>query len=211
MIALRRHALVRLSQAPRAGRDADRILADRWQAAGRPFVVARRGAEQDIVALGFCSVDPRHPELRPRRVAAAADPKHVVDVARPPLLAEVAENPMAGTRAATFARLAAAAEREGLDVRVYGSWMWQILTGENHVRETSDLDVLVEVADVAEADRAAAFLEREETALAFKLDGELSFPGLGEVHWREYCQGRAEIAMKSPTGLRLMPRSVLPR
>jgi len=53
------------------------------------------------------------------------------------------------------------------------------------VRETSDLDVLIDVVDADDAERVAAFLEREEASLAFKLDGELSFAGLGEVHWRE--------------------------
>lgn len=209
MTGLRRHALVRLSQAPETGGEADRALAAQWQAMGRPFVVGRRRAELDSVALGFCVVDPRHPELRPRRVAARTAPAHVVDVARPPLLDEIARCPAAAVHAASFARLAGAARDEGLDIRVYGSWMWQALTGEGHVRETSDLDVLVDVADAGEADRAASFLERQEAGLAFRLDGELSFAGLGEVHWREYCQGKTDILVKAVDTLRLMPRAEL--
>jgi phosphoribosyl-dephospho-CoA transferase len=209
MTTLRRHTLVRLSQAPETGNDTDRALGDRWQAAGRPFVVSRRRAEQDAVALGFCVADERYPELRPRRVAARTDPRHVMDVARPPRLDEIACCPAAQAHAASFSRLAGAAERAGLDIRVYGSWMWQVLTGERHVRETSDLDVVVDVADAGEADRAAAFLAQEEAGLAFKLDGELSFAGLGEVHWREYRQGKADVLLKSVDALRLMPRTEL--
>jgi len=208
-MTLRRHALVRLSQAPETGNDTDRALGDRWQAAGRPFIVSRRRAEHDAVALGFCVADERHPELRPRRVAAWTDPRHVVDVAGPPRLDEIACCPAAQAHAASFSRLASAAERAGLDIRVYGSWMWQALTGERHVRETSDLDVLVDVADAGEADRVAAFLQQEEVGLAFKLDGELSFAGLGEVHWREYRQGKAQVLLKSVDALRLMPRAEL--
>jgi len=206
MNGLRRHTLVRLSQAPETGNDTDRALGDRWLAAGRPFVVSRRRAEQDAVALGFCVADERYPALRPRRVAARTDPHHVVEVARPPRLVEIARCPAAQAHAASFSRLARAAERAGLDLRVYGSWMWQALTGERHVREASDLDVVVDVADVGAADRVAAFLEQEEPGLAFKLDGELSFAGLGEVHWREYRQGKAEVLLKSVDALRLMPR-----
>jgi phosphoribosyl-dephospho-CoA transferase len=209
MTALRRHALVRLSQAPETGNDTDRALADRWQAAGRPFVVSRRRSEEDAVALGFCVADDRYPEVRPRRVAARTDPRHVVDVARPPRLDEIARCAAALAHAASFSRLASAAERAGLDIRVYGSWMWQALTGERHVRAESDLDVLIDVADADEAERVAAFLEREEASLAFKLDGELSFAGLGEVHWREYRQGKAEVLLKSVDALRLMPRGEL--
>jgi phosphoribosyl-dephospho-CoA transferase len=208
MTGLRRHALVRLSEPPEAGNDHDRALAARWQVAGRPFVVARR-AEPGVVSLGFCFVDERHPGLRPRRVAARAAPHQIGDVALPPRLAEIAGCPAAREHAATFSCLAAAAEKAGFDIRVYGSWMWQALTGERHVSEASDLDVLVDVADAGEADRAAAFLERQEAGLAVKLDGELSIAGLGEVHWRELRQDRAEVLLKSVDALRLMPRTEL--
>lgn len=209
MTDLCRHALVRLSRAPEAGNDTDRALADRWQAAGRPFVVGRRSEDPSTVALGFCAVDPRYPELRPRRVAARTMPQHVVDAARPPRLEEIARCPAARTHAASFSRLAGAAAQAGIDIRVYGSWMWQALTGESHVHEASDLDVLVDVADAGEAERVAAFLEGQEAGLAFRLDGELSFAGLGEVQWREYRQGKTEVLVKSVDALRLMPRAEL--
>lgn len=209
MTGFRRHALVRLSQAPKTGSDADGALANAWQALGRPFVVARRRVELEAVALGFCVADERLPELRPRRVAALTESRHVVGVARPPRLDEIARCPAAQDCAASFSHLAGAAEQAGFDIRVYGSWMWQALTGERHVRGESDLDVLVDVADAGEADRAAEFLEQAEAGLAFKLDGELSIAGFGEVHWREYRQGKAEVLLKSVDALRLMPRAEL--
>lgn len=209
MTALRRHSLVRLSQGPETGNDTDRALADRWQAADRPFVVGRRGAEQSHVALGFCVVDERFPELRPRRVGARTAAQYVIDVTRPPRLDEIARCPAAQVHAACFKRLTGVAREAGIDIRVYGSWMWQALTGERHVREGSDLDVLVDVADIDEAERVAVLLEREEAGLAFNLDGELSIAGLGEVHWREVRQGKPEVLVKSVDALRLMPRAEL--
>jgi phosphoribosyl-dephospho-CoA transferase len=135
----------------------------------------------------------------------------VVDVARPPRLDEIAGCPAAQVHAASFSRLATAARQAGIDIRVYGSWMWQALSGEGHVRAGSDLDLLVDVADADEAERVAAFLEREEAGLAFRLDGELSLAGLGEVQWREVRQGNAEVVVKSIDALRLMPRAELRR
>lgn len=205
MNGLRRHSLVTLLQAPEAGNEADRVLADRWQAAGRPYVVSRR-AEPSHVALGFCTVDVRFPDLRPRRIAARTALRQVIDVVRPPRLGEIAGCPAAQIHAAAFARLAEAADAAGIDIRVYGSWMWQALTGERHVRDGSDLDVLVDVADVDEAEHVARFLERAEAGLAFKLDGELSIAGLGEVHWREIRHAKAEVLVKSVDSLRLMAR-----
>ncbi len=210
MIALRRHALARLALAPVADNDADRERAARWHASGRPFVVTRRREASRDVGLGFCTTEAAHPELRPRRVAAHTDAAFVVDLALPPTLKEIARNPAASPHAASFSRLAVAAAAAGIAIRVYGSWMWQALTGERHVHEGSDLDVLVDVADVSAADRVTAFLAEIEPTLAFRLDGEISFASLGEVNWREYQQAGPEVLLKSVDAMRLTPRTELP-
>jgi phosphoribosyl-dephospho-CoA transferase len=209
MSTLRRHALALLSRAPDADSEADRERAARWQAAGRPFVVTRRRDAISDVGLGFCTTDERHPDLRPRRVAAHASLDLVVDLAPPPLLPEIARCPAAARHSDSFARLASAAAEAGLAIRVYGSWMWQALTGERHVHDASDLDVLIDVADLSAADRATSFLEKIEPTLAFRLDGEISFVGLGEVSWREYRQDRPEVLLKSVEAMRLTPRTEL--
>jgi phosphoribosyl-dephospho-CoA transferase len=208
MIALRRHALARLSQAPGADSEADRDRAVRWHAAGRPFVVTRRREAGSGIGLGFCTTDELHPELRPRRVAAHADVGLVIGLALPPTLEEIARIPAASGRADSFSRLGTAAA--GVTIRVYGSWMWQALTGEQHVHDASDLDVLIDVAGISAADRVAALLAEMEPTLGLRLDGEISFAGLGEVNWREYLQDRPEILLKSVETMRLTPRSELP-
>ncbi len=210
MSALRRHALARLSQAPDADSEADRERAARWHAAGRRFVVTRRREASGAVGLGFCTVDALHPELRPRRVAAHADRDLLVDLALPPLLQEIVRCPAAVRHADSFSRLASAAAETGLTIRVYGSWMWQALTGETHVHEASDLDLLIDVVGLSAADRAIAFLEEIEPTLAFRLDGEVSFAGLGEVNWREYRQDRPEVLLKSVDAMRLTSRTEFP-
>lgn len=209
MTALRRHALTRLSRAPDAENVADRERAAQWHATGRPFVVTRRRAA-GVVGLGFCTTDERHPELRPRRVAAHGDPEHMVDIALPPLLIEIADCPAAMRHASSFARLIDAAAAERFVIHVYGSWMWQALTRERHVHDASDLDVLVEVADVAAADRVTAVLEAIQPALTLRLDGEVSFINIGEVNWREYRQDKPEVLLKSIDAVRLVPRRELP-
>lgn len=211
MTGLRRHTLVWLSQAPKAETDDDRARAAAWHAWDRPFVVTRRRDEGNAIGLGFCTTDPSHPELRPRRVAAQTDPAHVIRHARPPGLEEIARCPAAMAQARSFSRLISAAAHAGHDIHVYGSWMWQALTGERHVHETSDLDVVIDAADLDAAGRAAAFLAREEQTLAFRIDGELSFPGLGEVQWRELLQDKDEVLLKSIDTLQLMPRARLAR
>jgi phosphoribosyl-dephospho-CoA transferase len=211
MTGLRRHTLVWLSQAPGAETADDRTRAATWHTAGRPFVVTRRRNDGNEIGLGFCTTDPFHPELRPRRVAALTDPAHIVRHARPPGLEEIARCPAATAQTHSFSRLILAAARAGHDIHVYGSWMWQALTGERHVHEGSDLDVVIDVAGLDAADDAAAFLAREEQELAFRIDGELSFPGLGEVQWREFLQDRDEVLLKSVDTLKLVRRTQLGR
>jgi phosphoribosyl-dephospho-CoA transferase len=211
MNGLRRHTLVWLSQAPGAETEDDRSRAARWHEAGRPFVVTRRRNDGHEVGLGFCTTDPAHPELRPRRVAARTDPTLIVRHARPPALGEIARCPAATTRADSFSRLTAAAADAGVALQVYGSWMWQALTGERHVHAGSDLDVVIDVADLGGAARTADFLAHAEQDLPFRIDGELSFPDLGEVPWRELLQDRDEILLKSIDTLQLVPRGRLPR
>ena len=209
MMLPRRHALVRLARPPGAGTDDDQRRATDWQRAGRPFVVARRGDETDVLRLGFCTVDPRHPQLRPRRVAVRAAPADIAAIERPPSLAAIVAAAVQHPRHDALARLAAAAEGAALDVRVYGSWMWQALTGEPHVHALSDLDVLVDVADRASADRAASFLAVQEAATGLTLDGELHLAGIGDLSWREWHGEAPEVLVKTLESMRLVPRQAL--
>lgn len=211
MSGLRRHTLVWLSQAPESETEDDRARAARWHEAGRPFVVTRRRNEGAEVGLGFCTTEPDHPELRPRRVAARTGAGQIARQVRPPALEEIARCPAATARADSFSRLIGAATAAVVPMRVYGSWMWQALTGERHVHAESDLDVVIDVTGLAGALRTAAFLARAEQELPFRIDGELSFPDLGEVSWRELLQDRDEILLKSVDILELVPRAHLPR
>ena len=209
MMLPRRHALVQLMRPPGAETDDDRQRAADWQRAGRPFVVARRGDEAEVLRLGFCTVDPRHPQLRPRRIAVRAAPADVVAIDRPPSLADIVAATADHPRHDALARLAAAARAEGIDVRVYGSWMWQALTGEPHVHALSDLDVLVDVVDRAAADRVAAFLATQEAATGLTLDGELHLAGVGDLSWREWRGDASEVLVKTLGSMRLVPRRAL--
>ncbi len=209
MTGLARHTLVWLSQPPHADREQDGPLVAHWQAAGRPFVVCRRRGEGDGLWLGFCAAHEKFPEIRPRRVGARAPSAEVVRTAAPPALAEVARCAPAADHAPAFARLAEGAVRAGLDLRVYGSWMWQALTGERHVRPSSDLDLLARVDDLRQAEDAAAVLEGLESGLSFRLDGELSFAGLGEVQWREFRGSAPEVLLKAVDGVRMVRREAL--
>ena len=211
MNAVRRHALVRLAGPPAADLAADGPRARAWQAADRPFVVARRGDDETVLRLGFCTVDPLHPQLRPRRVAVRTTAAEVVSVTSPPPLADVVDSARTHPRHDRLGRLRDAAAADGIDLRVYGSWMWQTLTGEPHVHALSDLDVLADVADPASATRTAGFLARQEAATGLVIDGELHLAGVGDLSWREWHGDAAEVLVKTLDSMRLVARAALGR
>lgn len=205
----RRHTLVWLARAPLAVHPSDRERVAAWHAAGRPYVVTRRPEGGPLLGLGFCTADPANPQLRPRRVAAVSEPGLIERSSPPPTLLEIATCPAAASCAAAFAALSEAALAEGLEIRVYGSWMWQALTGEPHVHEASDLDVLVDAADSLQADRAASFLDRQQRGFPMRCDGELALPGGRDVQWREYVQNKPDLLVKTVDAPMLVRRSTL--
>ena len=193
--------LVWLSHSPQQEVAGDSFVVDQWHADGNPFVVCRQRGGSEHLSLGFCLASPGQ---RPRRIAAHAPPGRIARIARPPSLDEVA-----ALHPDTFVRLSDAAAKSRLDLRVFGSWMWQTLTGGSYVNASSDVDVLIDVADAAGAERAAKFLEHGGAECPFTLDGELSLPGLGEVHWREYLNGEPAILVKSINAVRMVQREDL--
>jgi phosphoribosyl-dephospho-CoA transferase len=86
---------------------------------------------------------------------------------------------------------------EGLKIHVFGSWMWQSLTGDQYVRESSDLDLLIETATPRQAESAVSLLERHVARCSFRIDAELSLPRLGEIHWAEYRSASPQLMVKS--------------
>ncbi len=79
----------------------------------------------------------------------------------------------------------------GFRPRVYGSYGWQLLTQQDHVRPSSDLDLLLTVSTPDEADRCTALLAAGATANGgVRLDGELMFRNGAALPWREWCAWR---------------------
>jgi phosphoribosyl-dephospho-CoA transferase len=86
--------------------------------------------------------------------------------------------------------LCEALSASGATARVYGSHGWQLLTGLDHLRPGSDIDLCIPVGSPAQADAVAALLQRWPDG-APRLDGELVFDDGSAVAWREWCTWRA--------------------
>ena len=194
MTTLHRHQLAWLTPA-----GWQRVLAGTWDAQAQdclahwarqrlPLVVTRQrpqpGQAGATVGLGLPA-----PNRWDRRRIALAVPA-----------AQIARHgafPAAGT----LAPLLPAAQRRpwralcggltacGVAARVYGSHGWQLLTGLDHLRAGSDIDLCITVDGPAQADAVAVLLQSWSDGL--RLDGELVFAGDRAVAWREWLAWRA--------------------
>jgi len=164
---------------------------EHWAERRWPLVVTRQPVEptagvSDLpLALGLAA--PARWGRRPIVVSASAR-----DVARqdefPLLGAVVRDLPVAAQAGARLLCERLALLR--VAARAYGSYGWQQLTGLEYVHPQSDLDLLLEVATGAQADKACAQL-RDAQLGPLRIDGELTFEDGGSVAWREWLRFRA--------------------
>lgn len=193
MALLHRHQLARLSDAGWAT-----VLARPWDAQARdclahwaahrlPLVVTRQAAEllaADEVALGL----PAPARWGRRRLALQLPRTAVLYFDEFPKLADVQHLWPSVARAALLALLAALVACRA-PTRVYGSHGWQALSGLDHLRPESDLDLWVSVDDAAHADVVTRLLHAF-TVPSLRLDGELVFDDGTAVAWREWAHWR---------------------
>jgi len=171
-----------------------------WVAAGYPLI-ARRPLCDDgagLVPLGL----PLPPSLGKQRLALAVPPDAILSDAPPPLLGEAAQAAPAAWRA-TIAALVALDP----DTRCFGSLAWAHLTGLPYLSETSDLDLVWQVARADDTARLVAALARIDADAPMRLDGEIvTLMGLA-VQWREYASDAAELLAKAADGNRMIGRA----
>lgn len=208
MEALRRHRLVRLTRDGWAGvlarlwdAPARHCLAH-WAAHGLPLVVTRQSpGAGDLIALGL----PAPTRWERRRIALHVPRGSVACFEEFPELGEVLPWLPQPARAAAC-RLQDGLGACGAQARIYGSYGWQVLSGLDHVRPGSDLDVCVQVEDAAQADEVAHRLTDWGVEQP-RLDGELMFPDGSAVAWREWSGWRATrtraVMVKGLTGAML--------
>jgi phosphoribosyl-dephospho-CoA transferase len=77
----------------------------------------------------------------------------------------------------------------GFQVRVYGSYGWQAITGQDYVHAASDMDVLVNARTLAEAFKISTAIN--SWSAPCRVDGEVVFPSRHAVAWRELLQAQA--------------------
>ena len=103
---------------------------------------------------------------------------------RPPVALAQAHDAAPDAWRPTLAALDALGRRHGLAPRVFGSLLWQHLTGLAYLSDTSDLDLLWPVAGPIDRDLLHAIATLDAGA-PMRLDGEFVLPDGRGLNWRE--------------------------
>lgn len=157
---------------------------DQWRRADWPAVIRRTDADaaDHEVCLGI-ALPPNPADGSKMRIAFRAARSDVRKMLDPIRIGAAADAAPAAWRA-PLATLEAAAERQGLSIRVYGSLALQALTGQPYVTPASDIDLLFYPAAVAQLETGIALLAAYRSVLP--LDGEIVFPSGQAVAWTEW-------------------------
>ncbi len=173
-----------------------------WVAAGHPLI-ARRPICEDMAGLVPLGL-PLPPSLGKQRLAITVPPDTILSDAPPPLLAEAKRTAPAAWRDTIAALVALDPE-----TRCFGSLAWAYLTGLPYLSETSDLDVIWQVANGDDAARLAAVLVRIDAEAPMRLDGEIVTPTGLAVQWREFASDAPEMLVKAADANRVIARAEL--
>ena len=210
MMPLRRHQIAWLSEAgwrhvqQREWDAPARNCLAHWAAKRLPLVVTRQAdrAGEDSIALGL----PAPGRWGRRRLALSVARRDVLYFDEFPLAGKALGLLPAPARPA-WRTLCAGLKAAGANARVYGSYGWQLLSGLDHVRAGSDIDLWLSVSDADQADAAVACLQSFSSG-QLRLDGELVFGDGTAVAWREWFAWRTgrvkELLVKSIDGSSLV-------
>jgi phosphoribosyl-dephospho-CoA transferase len=211
MTALHRHQLAWLApdgwrRILEHERDAmARACLEHWAAHHLPLVVTQQPCEVDAIHGAIAMGLPAPGRWERRRIALRVAPGDVLRVDEFPRADAVTPLLSAVARAA-WQRLCTQLDACDAIARVYGSYGWQAITGLDHLRSGSDIDLWIAVSHAARADAVAAVLQGF-TCERLRLDGELVFEDHTAVAWREWAAWRAgntrSLLVKSLTGTSL--------
>lgn len=183
-----------------------------WQRADWPLVVRRAdvGQAPGQVALGL-ALPPSPEDGRKLRIPCRVHADRVRHCTAPLPLAQLVVQSGARFVAqftdtllhwrAALASMEAEAAARGIALHIYGSAALQALTGQSYLRDTSDIDLLVQPRDRAQLDAALSLLCAHAGALP--LDGEIVFPGGRAVAWKEW-----DAALRSAPGTRVLVKDM---
>ena len=146
---------------------------------------------------------PLPPSAGKRRIGLLMDPAGVRSTARPPLLSDAFRVAPAAW-IPTLRTLNHVATRLGVEVRVFGSLAWCLLTGLNYLSASSDLDFILSLPHPRDFSELMNELDSIDSDAPMRLDGEIVRDDGAGVHWRELHSGARDVLAKTAGTPRLL-------
>lgn len=180
-----------------------------WITHQLPLVVARQDPPSSSNPdAGFFRLGLPLPSRWDRlRISLKAELADILFLSEFPALTVLASRAGMHTRS-PLERLCSSLGSHGLQARVYGSHGWEHISGLRYTHTRSDLDLLIAVKSLDDADFAAQCLEAFDSAHpSLRPDGELMFRDGTAVAWREWMPWRTgrtrQILIKQTEGAAL--------
>jgi phosphoribosyl-dephospho-CoA transferase len=185
-----------------------RLAVRAWFADGYPVVARRRDKQEPEfgIAVGI----PLSPQRGGQRVALCVASDAIRCVQRPPRLKTVL-HAVPPTWNLPLKNFAQAIQPHVVEIRVYGSLMWQCLTREPCLHAGSDIDFLLEINNVTALPSILRLLQRWEQEHGLQADGEVLLRDGRAVAWRELAGAHARVLVKSLASVELMSRNTVMR
>jgi phosphoribosyl-dephospho-CoA transferase len=209
--ALRRHSLVWLDQeldvTPYVTPAAHAAVVTEWVAEGLPFVSARQpGSDTGDTRCSLGLTLP--PPATRQRVSLLVPPTAIIKVSEPLEMARALDVVDHHCRE-LLRKITRVSYAAGMTPHVYGSLMWQAVSGKRYMTETSDLDILFCCHGAFDSAGLLAALEGMDGSLP-RLDGEILAPTGWAAAWRELAAaaklgGNGTVLAKSDNGVKLLP------
>jgi phosphoribosyl-dephospho-CoA transferase len=197
--SLQRHALLRVTTLgwqralARSPALASRPYVPEWAGRGWPVIV-RRYLPEDAAGLIPVAI-PLPPQAGKPGATLQLQPEEIHAPLPPVALSACLDAAPVAWRE-TLHSLLASSERCGCAPAVFGSLLWQMLTGLTYLHERSDLDLLWRVTRHEQAEELVRSIARCARKCPMRIDGELVLPDGAGVHWREW-DGAAEVLVRT--------------
>jgi phosphoribosyl-dephospho-CoA transferase len=212
---LRRHDLLRVRPEAWAGllaqvSDERVATVSVWAEHAWPVMVRRYACAEPRAAVPIAiALPPALPGLK-RPGLSLRLPAHAIAAHLPPVTLRSARTTAPAAWHSTIDALDDLAIRCRSVPTVFGSLLWQTLTGLPYLSAQSDLDLLWPIDTASQADELAAALAALGQRSGVPIDGEWLLPDGRAVSWREWgCPAGDEVLLKSLHAVERRPRGAL--
>lgn len=162
-----------------------------WIAAGYPMVLARQIRDSTQILLGL-TLPAKEGK---RRIGCLVSPSDILRVTTA-LSIEFVLEAIPSSLNVPLGELARTLKECEIELGLFGSLAWEIITGEEYRNENSDVDVVCDVCSQEQLIKALAALQKASEVLPCGLDGEIRFPDGNAVSWKELANAWPNSDMK---------------